>query len=377
MERTTDGSSPWSQTLESTVHEFIESGSKSGNYKSNLQYVLEKWCDYLADRGVTTLDQVNARVMANYAKYLHQRFNAHQASNGDEGISASTAWTYYDNVSAFLDYCLKWEYIVENYAQKANAKDELPKRPKTVSGAQQFWSPTERTALLDHVDDVATQAIDERGMDAVVELRDRALAYVLAYTGVRGGEILKDSRDARRVGLQWADVDIEKNQMTILGKNQQREAAQLPGQTHHPLKQLRRAVNPAGDDWPVFISHHAPSMYRKLGDDFERPNNDEQSLLDHCRELGVTPPALSTNGARSILKRLCKNGEIVVDGNKDYLTLHGARRGVGEKLYRERGAASAQRTLRHADPKTTSKMYSHIETAENAENVTEVFRNER
>ncbi len=29
-----------------------------------------------------------------------------------------------------------------------------------------------------------------------------------------------------------------------------------------------------------------------------------------------------------------------------YLTLHGARRGVGETLYRERGAAAAQRTLR-------------------------------
>ncbi len=377
MERTTDGASPRSQTLESTIQEFLESGSKAGNYKSNLRYVLNKWRGYLADRGVTTLDQVNARVMADYAKYLHQRFNAHQASNGDDGISASTAWTYYDNVSAFLDYCLKWEYLTVNPAQKANAKDELPERPKTVSGAQQFWSPSERTALLDYVDDVATQAIDEQGLAAVVELRDRALAYVLAYTGVRGGEILKDSRDTRRVGLRWADVDIENNQITILGKNQQREAAQLPGQTHHPLQQLRRAVNPASDEWPVFISHHAPSMYQAFGEGFERPNNDDRSLLDHCRELGVTPPALSTNGARSILKRLCSDGEIVVDGDKEYLTLHGARRGVGEKLYRERGAASAQRTLRHADPKTTSQMYSHIETAENAENVTEVFGDER
>ena len=377
MERTPEGSSPRSQTLESTVQEFLESGSKSGNYRSNLRYVLDAWRGRLANRGITMLDQVSARVMANYAKYLHQRFNAHQSSNGNDGISASTAWTYYDNVSAFLDYCLKWEYITENPAQKTNAKDELPERPKTVSGAQQFWSPTERTALLDYVDDITSDAVDERGMAAVVELRDRALAYVLAYTGVRGGEILKDSRDTRRVGIRWGDVDIEGNQITILGKNQQREATQLPGQTHHPLQQLRRVVDPASDDWPVFISHHAPSMYKVLPDDFDRPDNDDRSLLDHCRTLGVTPPALSTNGARSILKRLCKNGEIVVDGDKEYLTLHGARRGVGEKLYRERGAAAAQRTLRHADPKTTSQMYSHIETAENAENVTEVFGDER
>jgi len=36
---------------------------------------------------------------------------------------------------------------------------------------------------------------------------------------------------------------------------------------------------------------------------------------------------------------------------------------VGEKLYRERGAAAAQRILWHADPKTTSEIYSHIERA--------------
>jgi len=162
-----------------------------------------------------------------------------------------------------------------------------------------------------------------------------------------------------------------------LGKNQEREPAQLPGQTHHPLQQLRQVVDPASEDWPVFISFHAPSMYRVLPDDFDRPEDDEWSLLDHCRTLGVVPPALSTNGARSVLKRLCKDGGVVVDGDKEYLTLHGARRGVGEKLYRERGAAAAQRTLRHADPKTTSEMYSHIETSENAENVTEVFGDER
>ena len=200
--------------------------------------------------------------------------------------------------------------------------------------------------------------------------------YVLAFTGVRGDEILKDSRDDRRVGLRWADVDIKNNQIPILGKNQQREPAQLPGQTRHPLEQLRRVVEPASEEWPVFISLHAPSMYKVLPNDFD-PSDDDGSLLDHCRNLGIVPPALSTNGARSVLKRLCKDGDIEVDGDKGYLTLHGARRGVGEKLYREHGAAAAQRTLRHADPKTTSEMYSHIETSENTENVTEVFGDER
>jgi len=56
---------------------------------------------------------------------------------------------------------------------------------------------------------------------------------------------------------------------------------------------------------------------------------------------------------------------------------YGARRGVGEKLYRELEVAAAQRTLRHADPKTTSEIYSYIETSENTENLTEVFADEK
>ena len=377
MDRTQQNASPSTQTLETAIHDFLESGSKSGNYRSNLEYVLEKFRKQVAP-GATTLADVDKGVMAEYAIYLRQRVDAHQTPGVEGGITASTAWAYYDNVSAFFDYCLKWDLIGENPAQKAVAKDELLDRPSTVSGAQQFWSSDERRQLLDYVDWRASNAIDGRGTEAVVELRDKALAYVLAFTGVRGGEILKDSRDDRRVGLRWADVDIENNQITILGKNQQREPAQLPGQTHQPLEQLRRVVKPASEEWPVFISLHAPSMYKVLPNDFDPSDDDDDgSLLDHCRNLGIVPPALSTNGARSVLKRLCKDGDIEVDGDKGYLTLHGARRGVGEKLYRERGAAAAQRTLRHADPKTTSEMYSHIETSENAENVTEVFGDER
>jgi len=78
-----------------------------------------------------------------------------------------------------------------------------------------------------------------------------------------------------------------------------------------------------------------------------------------------------------VLKRLFTNGEIEVDGDRDYLTLYGARRGFGEKQYRERGNTAAQQTFRYADPKITSEMYFHIQTSDNSENVTEVFGDER
>ncbi len=99
-------------------------------------------------------------------------------------------------------------------------------------------------------------------------------------------------------------------------------------------------------------------------------NNEPRAIL--------VPPSLTTSGVRSLLKWWSTEADIpdldVDDG--EYLTLHGARRGVGEKLYRERGAAAAQQTLRHADPPTTSQMYSHIEASELARDNSDVFDDE-
>jgi len=371
MGSTQQTASNGTQALKNAIDEFLTHGSKSGNYRSNLEYALNHWrTGWDGASSLNTLDDVDVVVMRDYVNHLLRRVENRE-------ITTVTAWAYYDYVSAFLQYCYEWEKIEENPAKVERVKDILPSRPSPDSGSQQFWSPSDRRQLLGYVDRVTTDAIDSRGTGAVVELRDKALVYVLSFTGVRGSEILADSRDKRRNGLRWKDVHIEDNQISILGKNQQRETAPLPKQTHHPLEQLKRAVDPASEEWPVFISHHAPSMYGALPANFERPPDDDRTLLDHCRREGVTPPPLSTNGGRSILKRLCRDGDIEVDSGDDYLTLHGARRGVGEKVYREHGAAAAQRTLRHSDPKTTSEMYSHIKTSENAENVGDIFSDER
>jgi len=67
--------------------------------------------------------------------------------------------------------------------------------------------------------------------------------------------------------------------------------------------------------------------------------------------------------------------DLDIDG--EYLKPHGARRGVGEIMYRQRDAAAAQRTLRHTDPRTTSEMYVHIEAEKLAEEVGDVFDNNK
>jgi len=203
-------------------------------------------------------------------------------------------------------------------------------------------------------------------------LRDRALVYLLAYSGTRGGEILSDPRDDRRNGLLWSDIDLESNQFQVLGKSQHEdEEVQLPKQVHRPLERLEQALEPPTPEWPVFVTSHAPSLYGNLPDDVDPSAGDP---LELHRKHGVVPPSLSTNGGRSVLKRLCDEADLEIDG--EYLKPHGARRGVGEAIYREHGAAAAQRVLRHADPRTTSQMYAHIETEELAEETSEVFENE-
>jgi integrase len=72
------------------------------------------------------------------------------------------------------------------------------------------------------------------------------------------------------------------------------------------------------------------------------------------REQGIAPPALSKNGARSLMKRLCNAAELDIDG--EYLKPHGGRRGLGSDLYAQ-DAELAQELLRHESIETTHQSY--------------------
>ncbi len=62
--------------------------------------------------------------------------------------------------------------------------------------------------------------------------------------------------------------------------------------------------------------------------------------------------------------------DVQVDG--EYLKPHGARRGLGDVLYRE-SAELAQSALRHRSIRTTHDAYSHIDAGETAEEVGSVL----
>jgi len=113
----------------------------------------------------------------------------------------------------------------------------------------------------------------------------------------------------------------------------------------------------ADESWPVFVTGHLPKLYGGLPDDVDAS---PETVLDRYREHEITPPALSTNGGRTILERLSTESGIREDG--EILKPHGARRGLGTELYRG-SAEVSQSVLRHKSIETTHASYNEDDTA--------------
>ena len=364
--------------FEDALDAFIRSkqkGTDSGNYQRNARSVIEEWMRWLADceEPTESFEQLQVSHMRQYARHLKKRVDRGE-------IAGSTATTYWNYIAAFLGWCVYEELIADNPARTRRAEEELPdKRPR--SDRQQFWSRDDRQALLKHLNERAHTAVDERGLDAVKELRDRALASLLAYSGVRGGEILRDPNDERRSGLRWQDVDLDAGTLVVLGKNQADEEAPLPPQARDPLDRLHQALRPASSEWPVFPTLHRPTLSRTARTalaDTDHDSEEVEATIDEYdwlalyREHGFVPSALTTNGGRTVMCRVCDEAEIDLDGEHDYLTPHGGRRGAGDVLYRE-DPVLAQTALRHRSIETTKDSYSYIEAGETASRAGDIF----
>ncbi|WP_425607586.1 hypothetical protein [Natrinema zhouii] len=104
----------------------------------------------------------------------------------------------------------------------------------------------------------------------------------------------------------------------------------------------------------------------------EKVNDGVASPLELHSNSGIEPPALTTHGAREVLKRLTADAGIDLDDKHGYLAPHGARRGVGEVLVRAYGHAEAARYLDNSE-KIVREHYSHIEAGELAERAEVAF----
>lgn len=413
-----DGSTPIAATFQTFLTDKGKGeGGAEGTYRRDAKRELDRflrWCRgdtpdpanaapadawegiVREDRDVRFSD-LDSTVFGDYARYLVV-----------SGFSNGTVLTYYAYVAAWCGWADAQGYVPRHYARESDAEDPLPESAGRRPGDQQAWSPSQRDQLTRYVDERASTALDafgtvevlasERGdlaSDAVREktaarfraykrCRERALAYVLCYTGLRASEFLNAPDDDRpgRNGVRWTDVSFADNNVTVYRKKQQWDEASLPDPVLGPLERYHRLLD-APEDWPVFTTLHRPTLARHVTEglreqgltetEIERHRDAKPDLLVAAAFDLDAPPALKPNGARRVLERLCDDAGIEVDDDRhEYLAPHGGRRGMGEVMVREFGYAAAARYLDNSEEQVR-QAYQHIEAAERADMATEAL----
>lgn len=356
----------------------------------------------------TQFEQEQHNIFRSYARHLRR-----------QGYKSSTARRYFSFVSSWNGWCVqegRFE-ITRHLANMAGAKEPLEDVGTHSQQDQQIWSPAQRDALVGLLDQEVRDALDERAAESpdialaqadsdadqeVVEIaaddrsqaakeqakyealkpyRDRALISLIAYSAVRGAEVLRDPQDPRRDGVRWADLSLDDNSFEVLRKRQVRTDASLPSPAVSPLSQWRTVLSPPSDEWPIFPTLHYPTVAEHVIEGLSKRGYSSDEVAEirdsHNKdffvalEYDIPLPSSTTAGLRSRLKRLCDDhrDDIPDLGPEEYLKPHGARRSMGELLVREEGFAAAARFLDNSE-KVVRKHYSHIKAAEQADTVT-------
>ena len=194
--------------------------------------------------------------------------------------------------------------------------------------------------------------------------------FVLAYTAVRVGELLRDPNDPRRRGVRWEDLSLEDGSMDVYRKKQEWGAASFPGPVISPARGSRKLMNSPTKRWPVFPTFDRRMLARlvqdELADRGERPDIIEERRGEYARDFllaldeDIQPPSITADGARSILRRLTESAGIKIDHPKhEYLAPHGGRRGMGDVLVRAFGYTVAARYLDNSEKMIRERYFPH------------------
>jgi integrase len=281
-------------------------GGESGNYREDASRELGRFVDFLVEHedSPTTFEELDSGHLREYARHLTR-----------QGWTAGTVRTYYAYISAFCGWAVREGHLAENVAQRRNATEPIPDDGGHKSGDQQAWSGRNRQQLTSFVDEQASAAIDNIGEDreaAIKACRDRALVYLLSYSGVRGAEILRDRGDERRQGLRWENVHLKDRYATVFAKKQRLDDRGLPNPVIHPLQMYRKVLDTPSESWPVFPSLHRPTLSQRVVDALDRRGytdreieemRADRSLIELCVEYDIEPPSITTDAGEQRRRR--------------------------------------------------------------------------
>lgn len=403
----TGDATPGPRAFETALDQFLTDKGKgenreSGNYRRNAERVIKGFFEYLAEEDFNPPEGFDDLEASHF-----RRFIRHLLTVRDEDLASSqyfsaspsdaTIRTYYAYVQAWCGWCSREEQfpLTSNVANTSKAKEPLPTadddaevRPDT----HQSWTDDDRSIITSYVDREVDRALDDVADSessrevAIKELRDRAFVYLIAYSGVRGAEVLRDPQDDRRNGLRWSEVDLNQQRIWVLGKRGGGSERRLTPKPLGPFERLRDHMDPASDDWPVFPTLHWPTLYDGLRDagatESELDAADGRAdVVALYRKYDAVPQSMTTDAGRRLMKRLCENLNAdeefgyeldFSDRPGEYLEPHGARRGVGAVLYKTRGAEQAAKQLDNS-VEMVEESYSHLKTRERSEDVGAAF----
>ncbi|THE62787.1 recombinase XerD [Salinadaptatus halalkaliphilus] len=299
-------------------------GSGAGTYAANAESILGQFATWIdQERAVDSITALEPADLRAYAGALSER-----TDRGE--YTASSVTTYYAVVRAFLAWCARGGIIASNPATDDRAESALPSPEPSDSGDS--WAPDRRRRLEADVRERADAAVAGERDDRQRRLREYALVAVLAHSSARGSELFRVPEDDRRTGATWDDVDFYTGRLRVLGRSQRLEEVTVLGPARTALRRYRVVLDPPTNDWPLFPTRHAPSIAARVREELAARGHDDgaiEELLEAntaselARERAIAPPAITTEGARSVLKRLCERADIEVDG--DYLTPRGVR----------------------------------------------------
>lgn len=356
-ERAANSRDSGGQRIDKAAAKFVE--RLEGNYKRQMEWTLERWLKWLRqETAVRTFDGLEPIHCRRWATSLR----------ADDELGDSSVRAYYSRVRAFLTWCVGEEWLATNPAATNQATEELPdssEKPK-----RQYWKGEARKQLLNYVDKRAHDSLDADDYERQKVFRDRALVAMLAVSGVRGAEIANVPGDDRRNGITWNDIDFEGGTISVLGKGREQEDAPLPQAITPAIERYKQVLDPPNDDWPVFPTRHRQTLKSALEEQAPEAVDTDGLIRERIRACGVTPPAITVEGVRTVMERLSDEAGVDIDG--EYLKPHGARRGIGDLLYREQ-AEKAQAALRHKSIETTHESYADIKAGEVAEDIDRVL----
>ncbi len=376
---TDQGASPTGTTVNEAIEGYLRYKINADGSKTTMRSPLLEFANHCRDEcGLTFVEELTSHDVRSYSQHLYDRVVI------DEDLAASTAHNYFAYVRAFLSWSVREQHLETNPANTNTAIDPLPE--DDGKRKRQYWSTEDRKTLLEYVTKRVDMALEGTiRVDAETAFRDRAIVVMLDGTGARGAELFADSKDDKRNGLRWRDVDFDERLIEVYGKSREYEDAPFPESVHDVLERWRRVQEPPTDAWPVFPTGHYSSKKRILEAEIGvervssaldgRGNAGKTAVLERLhREYEVPPPSISKEGVRRLMKRLTDEAGIDPDGEYDYLTLHGARRALGRDLYTSGLSEKAQEALRHNSIETTHEAYADVKMKDVSDSIDDVRR---